>query len=727
MPRLSKIGAAALAAFGWTSGTSAVSATYLVVAGGGGGGGAYYAGGGGAGGYQTGTTSFDTTLSYTVVVGAGGAGGTTTNINGFQGSNSQFGTLTASVGGGYGAHNGAVGGNGGSGGGTGNNGGASVGTGTSGQGNNGGSSNGNFGGGGGGGAGAVGANAVNNVGGNGGVGSASSITGTSVTYAGGGGGGGTGVGAGGTGGSGGGGNGGAQTTAPTSATSNTGGGGGGAQGNTGVYMTGGNGGSGIVIISYAGSTQQMAGGTVTISGGNVIHTFTSSGYLTPLKYVGNSLRFRSSASAYLNRTFSTPTNNKIFTYSAWVKLGNISSGYPALLCCPSTTDELIFNFTGQSGTIQYYNNASIDSNVQSNALYRDPAAWYHVVCSVDTTQTTASNRVKLYVNGLQITSLKNSSYPSQNYSQGFNSATPQQIGKATGANYLDGYMTEVNFIDGQALTPNSFGTFNSYGVWQPITYGGSYGTNGFYLPFSNKTSTTTLGYDFSPNGNNWTTNNISLTTGSTYDSMYDVPTLTSATVANYCVLNPLDNGGATISNANLTLTANGATHYYNRGSMRFPTSGKYYWESTVTLTSASRSGLGVALSSIALNAFPFGTAGVYGFYYGDVSNNLYWESGTSTSVFNIAGATGDVIQFAYDADNNNLYAGKNNVFYSSTGATTGNPSTLTNPTSTGVTSSSGYFPLIGCYSAGSTSSNFGQQPFVYTPPTGFVALNTYNL
>jgi hypothetical protein len=110
----------------------------------------------------------------------------------------------------------------------------------------------------------------------------------------------------------------------------------------------------------------------------------------------------------------------------------------------------------------------------------------------------------------------------------------------TPVEFFDGYLAEINFIDGQALTPNSFGTFNSYGVWQPITYGGSYGTNGFYLPFSNNASTTTLGYDFSPNGNNWTTNNISLTAGATYDSMTDVPTLTSATAANYCVYaNPL--------------------------------------------------------------------------------------------------------------------------------------------------------------------------------------------
>ena len=107
--------------------------------------------------------------------------------------------------------------------------------------------------------------------------------------------------------------------------------------------------------------------------------------------------------------------------------------------------------------------------------------------------------------------------------------------RTTNAYYLDGYLAEVNFIDGQALTPSSFGTYDTNGVWQPIKYSGTYGTNGFYLPFTNTASTATLGNDFSGNGNTWTVNNISLTAGSTYDSMNDSPTVTSATVANYAL------------------------------------------------------------------------------------------------------------------------------------------------------------------------------------------------
>lgn len=444
--------------------------------------------------------------------------------------------------------------------------------------------------------------------------------------------------------------------------------------------------------------------------------------------LSRSLRFRASATAYLNRTPASAGNRKTWTWSSWVKRGTLGANQ-VLFCSDVGTSnttwlELEFD-SGDTITLQSY---TADINTTS-AVFRDPSAWYHIVVAFDSTQATSANRCKIYVNGTQQT-LTGAGF-TLNADYGINNNQIHGIGYRNWASgvgrYFDGYMAEVNFIDGQALTPSSFGAFSIYNQWLPKKYAGTYGTNGFYLPFTNNTSAATLGNDFSGNSNTWTTNNISVTAGSTYDSMTDVPTLTSATAANYAVLNPLDNGGATISNANLTLTANGATHYYNRGSMRFPTSGKYYWESTVTLTSTSRSGLGVALSSIALNAFPFGTAGTYGFYYGDASNNLYWESGTSTNVFTIAGATGDVIQFAYDADNNTLYAGKNNVFYSSAGATTGNPSTLTNPTSTGVTSSSGYFPFIGCLTAGSTSSNFGQRPFAYTPPSGFLALNTFNL
>jgi len=251
-----------------------------------------------------------------------------------------------------------------------------------------------------------------------------------------------------------------------------------------------------------------------------------------------SLRFRSSATAYLNRTPASASNRKTWTWSAWVKRGVIGSSSGFLFTTRgNATDAQYFRiiFTSDVIFVSSFNNSTL--SLTTTAVYRDPSAWYHIVFALDTTQATASNRMKLYVNGVQVTAFSSVNYPAQNADFGINSAIEHGIGflpvNVTGT-YFDGYMTEVNFIDGQALTPSSFGSTNAVtGVWQPAKYTGTYGTNGFYLPFTNLTSTTTLGNDFSGNSNNWTTNNISLTAGVTYDSMTDVPTLTSPTAANF--------------------------------------------------------------------------------------------------------------------------------------------------------------------------------------------------
>jgi hypothetical protein len=183
-------------------------------------------------------------------------------------------------------------------------------------------------------------------------------------------------------------------------------------------------------------------------------------------------------------------------------------------------------------------------------VFRDPAAWYHLVLAVDTTQATAANRILFYVNGVQVTSFSASTNPTQSTTIGVNTASSHYLANRTYPSdlFLDGYMTEVNFIDGQQLTPSSFGTINSYGVWQPITYGGSYGTNGFYLPFTNNNLPAALGYDFSPQGNNWTPNNLSLarsyTTYTSSSGTYTVPT--GVTSIQYLVVGGGGGGGITL-------------------------------------------------------------------------------------------------------------------------------------------------------------------------------------
>jgi hypothetical protein len=283
---------------------------------------------------------------------------------------------------------------------------------------------------------------------------------------------------------------------------------------------------------------------------------------------------------------------------------------------------------------------------------------------------------------------------------------------------MDGYLTEINFIDGQALTPSSFGYVDATsGAWQPLTFTGTYGTNGFYLPFTNTTSTTTLGYDSSGNSNNWTTNNFSLTADATYDSMNDVPVLTSATAGNYCTWNPLRLGlpgqGATLSAGNLNITCanTGPSTYGTMG----VTSGKFYWEVTVTRVatgSASYPGIGVSTN---LTQDPLNGAGsdAYGYMYLSTGNK--YNNNTSTA-YGASLVAGSVVGVALDMDAGTVTFYKNNT---SQGQAFSGISGIATPAviSYGTTFSND----------STTTTNFGQQPFVYTPPTGFVALNTYNM
>jgi hypothetical protein len=432
-----------------------------------------------------------------------------------------------------------------------------------------------------------------------------------------------------------------------------------------------------------------------------------------------SLRFRSSASAYLSRTLTAPTNNKIWTWSAWVKRGTLSTDQMLL----GTTDDNTAdgNFAGfrftSANVFQFFNYAGgYQMLLNTTQVFRDPSAWYHIVLAVDTSQATASNRIKLYVNGVQVTAFTTATYPGQNYDGFINSAITHYQGCYNNASsgplsFFNGYLTAIYFVDGQQLTPSSFGSTNSStGVWQPKAYIGTYGNNGYFLPFTNTTSTTTLGNDFSGNNDNWTVNNISLTAGVTYDSMTDVPTLTNATVANYCVLNPTSPlASGTISNANLTFTS-GAADAICVGTFGV-SSGKWYWEITATTVNASLSYIGIIGQPPASLTVDLSTPS-NGYCYlsnGNKGNN------NSRVAYGATFTSGDVIGVALDMDAGTLVFYKNN-------ATQGTAySSLTGTFSPAISDGSG------ASSGAVFNCNWGQRPFTYTPPTGFVALNTFNL
>jgi hypothetical protein len=433
----------------------------------------------------------------------------------------------------------------------------------------------------------------------------------------------------------------------------------------------------------------------------------------------NSLRFRSSAGAYLNRTPASAGNQKTWTYSTWIKRGAVSAE-GTIISGGATTGRLCVFFNSSGNLVSDVGGTGTFD--QSVAVYRDPSAWYHFVWQFDTTQATAANRSRMYINGSQISLTQTRTF-ALNTDYQINNSVLQTLGtfsNSIGTYNFDGYQAETNFIDGQALTPSSFGeTSTSTGVWIPKKYTGTYGTNGFYLPFTDNSSLTTssnvgLGKDFSGNANYWVTNNISITAGSTYDSMTDVPTLTSATAANYCVMNPLriqnvNIGAGTLSDGNLKITTSASDDAYSNhyGTMAFPTTGKWYFEAVFAGAFGNDAG---------------NYAGITGVSNGSAACTIVVTSTTaiqknfSNVQTGLSFATGNILGVAFDATNLTVDFYKNGSAFGSQ--------------VTGLDSVE-YTPFILASNPASTQSswtlNFGQRPFAYTPPSGFVTLNTRNL
>jgi hypothetical protein len=447
--------------------------------------------------------------------------------------------------------------------------------------------------------------------------------------------------------------------------------------------------------------------------------------------ISRSVRLRSSAGGNFTRTPSVAGNKKLFTISVWLKrgaLGTASDIMSATSGAGGTVAWFRFNSSDQLDYVEY-NGGSFAANAQSAAVFRDPSAWYHIVLAFDSAQATAANRLKIYVNNVQQT--MSGTLPTLNLDSYFDGTGAHYIGREarSAIEFFDGYMTEFNFVDGQALTPSSFGSTNATtGVWQPAKYTGTYGTNGFYLNFSDNSAATAaaIGKDYSGNGNNWTPNNISVTAGTTYDSMIDVPTPYadgSTNRGNYAVLNPLNKAGSqsTVSGGNLTFSGAMGTQDRVYGGIGMD-AGKWYWE--VTVSAFSPTGNGYLLVGVSRATTPSSTAydGTALSYIGgnDATVSGYKSNrnaGTSVA-YGAAWTLNDVIGVALDMDNGTL------TFYK-------------NGTSQGVAFSSitssypgTYFPIVwsdGTAPNATYQANFGQRPFSYTPPSGFKALNTYNL
>lgn len=441
----------------------------------------------------------------------------------------------------------------------------------------------------------------------------------------------------------------------------------------------------------------------------------------PPNVVQRSLRFNSADSAYLDRTPTSVGNRRIWTFSIWTKLSGSFDDSFLFAGSVSSPPYVLAGVTGGGALfIDYFSSAGVLGwRKVSTSLYRDFSAWYHFLFAIDTTQGAADDRIKLYVNGSQITSFSSSTNPSLNVEATINNTVIHNIGRYITGGYMDGYMAEVNLIDGQALTPSSFGQTDAQtGQWIPQVYSGSYGTNGFRLQFldNSGTTATTLGKDTSGMGNNWTPNNFSVAAGSGNDSLRDVPMnyyspdngLGGEVIGNYATWNPLQQsvlaGTQTLSNGNLdTQTTLGAVN-----ATFFVSSGKWYWESTLTSgTSFAVTGIGQGSST----NYPGFSSTSYGYIFnGNKINN------DTQVAYGATYTTGDVIGIALDLDSSTTTL----TFYK-------------NGVSQGVAYSgiSGLFaPRIGNGTSGSQASwstNFGQRPFAYTAPSGFKALCTQNL
>ena len=414
--------------------------------------------------------------------------------------------------------------------------------------------------------------------------------------------------------------------------------------------------------------------------------------------IDQSARFNNGDSAYLNRTPGSAGNRRTWTWSGWVKRTILGSRY--MFGATNTgTDSIGFASTGLL-TIGF-NNAN-DGVLQTTRLFRDVGAWYHIVVAVDTTESTAGNRIRLYVNGVEETDFATDTAPSLNYDTGVNNTAQQTVGSLSGGSpsgFLDGYLAEVHLIDGSQLTAASFGETNSNtGQWIPKAYSGSYGTNGFYLKFQDSSS---LGDDTSGNGNDFTSNNLAAA-----DQMSDSPT------NNHCTLNVLNkDADCTLTDGNLQVGWTSGTDPIICGTMAV-SSGKWYYEATFTGT-FNFPAVGIAPVELSFGGSAFASGNGALFYYAPSGN--YRGNGDNVS-YGAEYFVSSKIGVALNLDDNEITFYKDN---SSQG--TLNLATIRSGYSTWV-------PLLtGGGSIENIIVNFGQSDFEYTPPTGFNAWSVSNL
>ena len=453
--------------------------------------------------------------------------------------------------------------------------------------------------------------------------------------------------------------------------------------------------------------------------------------------IDNSCKFESDNSEYLSKTPSSAGNRKTWTFSAWVKRSEITATSNA-----TGNQNMVFSagdtylqFDGNAIWINHRVSGSGNYFLATNRLFRDTTAWYHIVWQVDTTDSTAADRAKLYINGVRETSFQNSTYDgmSQNYDTDINNTVEHEVGKyslhdTTYAGMFNGYMAEIHLVDGTALTPTSFGEFDDdSGIWKPKEYTGSYGTNGFYLDFED---TSQSGKDSSGNGNNFSDSNLSAA-----DHATDTPT------NNFCTMNMLNhtNGNSKTQEGGTKVTTDGGSGWCSMIATMGVTKGKWYWEAQRSGGSSDSNDVVVGIAGSEDAYIPYSSAAQYyignvaetssmGFYTTGVPNVRNGDGGS------LSNSAGDIIMVGLDLDNSKLYFGVNGTW-----------DALGTGGSTIWSSFNDQFvmPAVAVYQGKQIKINFGGYAsytissansdadgygtFEYSVPSGYYALCTKNL
>ena len=404
--------------------------------------------------------------------------------------------------------------------------------------------------------------------------------------------------------------------------------------------------------------------------------------------IDQSIRFNDDDSAYLNRTPGSAGNRRTWTFSCWVKRGNITGANGPIFTAGA--DDWLQFLSGN--TLGFNSDGSSNYRIVTSQLFRDPAAWFHVVLRIDTTNSTAGDRERMYINGSEVTDFGADTNPPLNYDTAFNNTGEHSIGKTVGSSqFFDGYLAEMHHVDGSSLAPSSFGETNSdTGQWVPKAYSGSYGTTGFYLKGQDSSA---LGDDTSGNGSDFSSNNLAAA-----DQMSDSPT------NNHCTLNPLITPATmTFADGNLALSGyTASTSAYGTFGL---SSGKWFWQ--IVAQANAMAGISATPNG---SQYPGQAADSYAM---DLTNGTKYNNGSSATYGSGEITAGDVIGVGFDADAGTL------KFYDSDGNDIGTAySSLT---------SGPYFPVFRNGNSANISINFGQTGAFTFTPTGYKALNTSNL